>query len=196
MNVIMGNPEQLLLQEHYDEGQLAQALLDCYYAPLLRLAYSLTGDTATAEDIVQETLLVALSKIDQYKRGTDLKAWLSRIAIYCCRNTIRRRKLREKWYEIWSRVAALGSPPRTPEQYTADHELAGELWQAVDRLSEKHRLPLILYHVHGMSAPEIADALAIKEGTVYSRLHYAGRKLAGQFVNSDLETWAEELANE
>ena len=196
MHVTMGNPEQLLLLEEYDEGLLAQALLDHYYAPLLRLAYSLTKDAATAEDIVQETLLVALDKIEQYEPGTDLKAWLSRIAIYCCRNTIRRRKLREKWYEIWSRVASLGSPPHTPEQYMADHELAGELWQAVDRLNDKHRLPLILYHVHGMSAPEIADALGIKEGTVYSRLDYAGSKLAGQFMNSDLETWAEVLANE
>ena len=196
MHVIMGNPEQLLLQEHVDKGLLAQALLDYYYAPLLRLAYSLVGDSAAADDIVQETLLVALDKIDQYEPGTDLKAWLCRIAIFTSRNTIRRRKLREKWYAIWTRVAALGSPPRTPEQYTADHELAGELWQAVDGLSDKHRLPLILYHVHGMTAPEIAEVLGIKEGTVYSRLHYAGRKLAGQFMNSDLETWAEELANE
>jgi RNA polymerase sigma-70 factor (ECF subfamily) len=196
MHVIMANPEQLLLQEHYDEGLLAQALLDCYYAPLLRLAYSLIGDTATAEDIVQETLLVALSKIEQYEPGTDLKAWLSRITIYCCSNTMRRRRIREKWYEVWTRVAALGSPQHTPEKYTADHEMAGELWQAVDRLSHKHRLPLILYHVHGMSAPEIAAVLGVKEGTVYSRLHYAGRKLACQFMNSDLETWAEELANE
>jgi RNA polymerase sigma-70 factor (ECF subfamily) len=192
----VGNPEQLLLQEHYDEGLLAQALLDHYYAPLLRLAYAIVGDSATAEDIVQETLLVALDKIEQYEPGTDLKAWLSRIAIYTSRNIIRRRKLREKWYAIWTRVAALGSPPRTPEQYTADHELAGELWQAVDGLSDKHRLPLILYHVYGMTAPEIADALGLKEGTVYSRLHYAGRKLAGQLMNSEVETWAEELANE
>lgn len=66
----------------------------------------------------------------------------------------------------------------------------------MSQLHEKHRLPLILYHVQGMSAPEIAEVLGIKEGTVYSRLHYAGRKLAGRFANSDMELWAEELANE
>jgi DNA-directed RNA polymerase specialized sigma24 family protein len=38
--------------------------------------------------------------------------------------------------------------------------------------------------------------LGIKEGTVYSRLHYASRRLAGQFASSNLEKWAEELANE
>ena len=130
----MGDPEQLLLQEKYDEGQLARALLDAYYAPLHYLAYSLLDDTAVAEDIVQETLLIALNKIDQYEPGTDLKAWLCQIAIYRCRDVMRRRKVREKWYAVWSRVANLGSPPRTPERYTADYELAGELWQAVDQL--------------------------------------------------------------
>jgi RNA polymerase sigma-70 factor (ECF subfamily) len=191
-----GDPERLLLLDQYDESQLAQALLDHYYALLFRLAYSLMGDATAAEDVVQETLLVALSKVEQYRPGTNLKAWLCQITIYTCRNRIRKRKLREKWYQLWSHVAQWGSPPRTPEQYTTDNELAGELWQAVDQLSDKHRLPLILYHVHGLSAPEIASVLEIKEGTVYSRLHYAGRKLAGQLRNSDLELWAEELANE
>ena len=115
----MGDPEQLLLQEAYDEGQLARALLDTYYAPLHYLAYSLLDDAAIAEDIVQETLLIALNKIDQYEPGTDLKAWLCQIAIYRCRDVMRRRKVREKWYAVWSRVAILGSPPRTPERYTA-----------------------------------------------------------------------------
>jgi RNA polymerase sigma factor (sigma-70 family) len=107
-----------------------------YYAPLHYLAYSLLDDAATAEDIVQETLLIALNKIDQYEPGTDLKSWLCQIAIYRCRDVMRKRKVREKWYAVWSRVASLGSPPRTPERYTDDHELAGELWQAVDRLEE------------------------------------------------------------
>jgi RNA polymerase sigma-70 factor (ECF subfamily) len=196
MHVIMGDPEQLLLQEHYDEGLLAQALRDHYYAPLLRLAYALVGDGATAEDIVQETLLVALKKIDQYEPGTDLKAWLCQIAIYHCRDVMRRRKVREKWYGIWSRVAMLGSPPRAPERCTADHELAGELWQAVDELHDKHRLPLILHFLHGMTGPEIAKVLKIREGTVYSRLHYACRKLAQRYSDSELERWAEELLNE
>jgi RNA polymerase sigma-70 factor (ECF subfamily) len=196
MHVIMGDPEQLLLQEEYDDGQLARALLDAYYAPLHALAFSLLDDTAVAEDIVQETLLVALKKIDQYEPGTDLKAWLCQIAIYRCRDVMRRRKVREKWYGIWSRVAMLGSPPRAPERYTADHELAGELWQAVDELNDKHRLPLILHFAHGMTGPEIAKVLKIREGTVYSRLHYACRKLARRYSDSELERWAEELLNE
>jgi RNA polymerase sigma-70 factor (ECF subfamily) len=192
----MGDLDQLLLRGKYSEEQLAQQLFESYYAPLHYLAFSLLDDSEAAADIVQETLLIALEKINDYRPGTDLKAWLCRIAIYRCRSAMRRRKARQKWYAIWSRVAALGTPKRTPERVAADHELKGELWQAVDNLSDKHRLPVILFYVHGLSAPEIAKILDIREGTVYSRLHYACRKLAGQFANSELEKWAKELFNE
>lgn len=196
MYVRMGDPEQLLLLGQYETSALAGALLDNYYAPLHALAYSLLDDADAADDVVQETLLVALKKIDQYRPGTDLKAWLCRIAIYRCRDVMRGRRIREKWYGVWWRVAMLGSPPRSPEKYTADKELRGKLWQAVDQLDEKHRLPIILTYVHGMTAREIAGVLGIREGTVYSRLHYGCRKLAGRFAQSDLEAWAEELSNE
>lgn len=192
----MGDVEQLLLQGHYEEAQLARALLDRYYEPLFYLAYSILGDSAAADDIVQETLLAAMNKIQQYEPGTNLKAWLSRIAVNRSRDVLRKRKVREKWYQTWSRVATLGRPPRTPEHYTADHELAGELWQAVEELNDKHSLPLILHYVHGMTAPEIAEVLDIRQGTVYSRLHYACRKLEVLFSDSELEQWAEEISNE
>ena len=140
-------------------------------------------------------MLAALNRIQQYEPGTNLKAWLSRITVNRCRDVLRKHKVREKWYVLWARVAMLGSPPRTPERRTADHELAGELWQAVDDLNEKHRLPVILHYVHGMTAPEIAEILDIREGTVYSRLYYACRKLEHLFTESELERWAEELIN-
>jgi RNA polymerase sigma-70 factor (ECF subfamily) len=196
MHVIMGTPEQLLQQGHYDEAELAGALLDHYYAHLHYLAYSLLDDQESAHDIVQETILIALEKISHYQPGTDLKAWLSRITIYRCRTALRRRAVREKWYLVWSKVAMLGASPKTPEKYTEDDQLRGELWRAVDNLGARHRLPVILHYVHGLTAPEIAELLEIREGTVYSRLYYACRKLAGQFSNSDLEAWAEELLNE
>jgi RNA polymerase sigma-70 factor (ECF subfamily) len=196
MNVMMDDPEQILLRDRCDDGQLARALLDQYYAPLHYLAYSLLTDTAAADDIVQETLLIALDKIDQYEPGTDLKAWLCRIAIYRCRDVLRRRKIRRKWHEVWLRLTSASSPPRGPEEYASHRQLSEELWQAVGNLDDKHRLPIILHFVHGMTAPEIATLLGIREGTVYSRLHYACRKLAGRFSNSELESWAKELLNE
>jgi RNA polymerase sigma-70 factor (ECF subfamily) len=88
------------------------------------------------------------------------------------------------------------SPHRGPEKTAGDRELVGELWLAVNELHDKHRLPIILHFLHGLTAVEIAGILEIKEGTVYSRLHYACRTLAGRFSDSELESWAKELLNE
>ena len=196
MHVIMGDVDQLLLHGEYKETELARAILDAYYTHLHYVSYSILEDSTAADDVVQDTMLTALSKIERYEPGTDLKAWLCRIAINRCRDVLRKRKVREKWYGVWLRVAMVGSPPHTPERRTADHELAGELWQAVDQLDDKHRLPIILHYVHGMTAPEIAEVMGIREGTVYSRLYYACQKLENLFTDSELERWAEELLNE
>ena len=63
------------------------------------------------------------------------------------------------------------------EDQVGCNQIHSELWKSVQALDEKHRLPVILKFVHGMSAVEIAESLQISEGTVYSRLHYAIHKL-------------------
>ena len=68
----------------------------------------------------------------------------------------------------------------TPEDALVWNERQRSLKQAVDSLDERHRLPVLLRYVHGLSVPEIAQALDEKEGTIYSRLHYANRKLRDQ----------------
>lgn len=191
----MGDIDDLLRAGQYDEGQLADALLDTYYAPLYRLAFSILGDAAGTEDVVQETLLTAINKIKDYQPGTNLKSWLFRIAIYRCKDLQRKRAIREKWYTVWKRVAEMGTPPRTPEGTYADQALRGELWQAVNSLGNKHRLPIIMFYIHGMTAPEIAEVLNISRGTVYSRLFYAYRKLEDHLATENLEEWAEEYLN-
>ena len=54
---------------------------------------------------------IAMNKIERYEPGNDLKAWLCRIAINRCRDVQCKRKVREKRYQIWSRVAMMGVPP-------------------------------------------------------------------------------------
>jgi RNA polymerase sigma-70 factor (ECF subfamily) len=67
----------------------------------------------------------------------------------------------------------LAEPNKTVEDLADQNQHHSELWKAVHALDEKHRLPVMLRFIYGMSAVEIAQALQISEGTVYSRLHYA-----------------------
>lgn len=77
----------------------------------------------------------------------------------------------------------------TPEEAASGNEAERQLWNAVDRLDEKHRLPIILRYTYDLSASEIAETLGISEGTVYSRLHYAREKIQ-QLLAQDETFWS------
>lgn len=58
-----------------------------------------------------------------------------------------------------------------------DNETSERLWAAVDGLSDKHSIPIILRYVHNLPVRDIAAIMELPEGTVHSRLHYACKKL-------------------
>lgn len=156
----------------------AETVVRDYYPYIYRLVASIVGDAAAADDIAQETFITAFERLEQFTPHTNLRAWLSTIAVNKSRDHLRREARRERL-----RQALQLLPFRralTPEQLVVRGEGQTELWAAVESLAEKHRLPLILRYVHGLPVKEIADILEIKEGTVHSRLHYACKKVAGQ----------------
>ena len=65
----------------------------------------------------------------------------------------------------------------SPETLTIQNERDRKLWQAINQLPDRHRLPIILRYSHDLATPEIADILQIPPGTVRSRLHYAHQQL-------------------
>ena len=69
-------------------------------------------------------------------------------------------------------------PPRS--KLPSKNEVDQSIWNAVDGLNEKHRLPVILRYVHELTVPEIAHTLHLSQGTVHSRLHYARKELHAQ----------------
>ena len=183
----MKSPEELLQQREYSQEDLAQALLDTHFATVHHVAYSILRNVDEADDIAQETLITALRSIHSYHQGGNLKSWLSTIAVNLCRDRLRRRQARQRWTEAWHRLEFLRPTQPSPEMQTVRGEADEELWRAVGQLGEKHSVPIVLRYVHGMKAAEIAEILGLSEGTVYSRLHYACRKLKCQLAGSDLQ---------
>lgn len=183
----MKSPEQLLQQDNYSPQDLAEALLNTYFAAVHHVAYSILRSLDEADDVAQETFITALRSIHRYRPGTNLKAWLSTIAVNLCRDRLRRRQARQMWHKAWHRLELQRPPHPSPETNTVRSEADAELWQAVERLGEKHSVPIVLRYVHGMKAAEIAEILGVSEGTVFSRLHYACRKLETQLAGSDLQ---------
>ena len=141
-------------------------------ASLLRVAARLSFDRAAAEDVVQEAMLSAWRGFDQFREGSNIRAWLFRILI----NTVnaRGRKLRvmPAMVPIESHDVAVGSPT-----------MALEISQAFDQLAAEQRQVLLLTVVEGFTCDETAGILEIPIGTVMSRLSRGRQTLREQLTS-------------
>jgi RNA polymerase sigma-70 factor (ECF subfamily) len=160
------------------DAAVCDRLMLAYYDFVYHLACTFLGDQDEADDAAQETFLQAVLHLHQYEPGTNLKSWIAKITINTCRIKYRKQKARRRLEAVLKLLTHPVAPDqRSPEESAITGEQQRLLRQAVDALDEKHRMPVLLRYVHGMSVPEIAQALAEKEGTIHSRLHYAHRKL-------------------
>lgn len=154
-----------------------EELMQAYYAYIHRLARSILNDAAEADDAAQETFIAASRSLDGFRRQASPRTWLTSIAVNQCRGRLRKRKVRQGLLNTLYSLHLLRPPVVNPEGQAVQSEADRRLWQAVDQLDEKHRLPVVLRYVHELSVPEIAAALDLNEGTVHSRLHYARKSL-------------------
>jgi len=154
-----------------------------YTNQLYAAALRMTRNPADAEDLVQETFLKAYRAYDQFREGTNLKAWLYRILTNTFINTYRREARRPAEVDLdevedlylYKRLAGNGGVP-SAETEVLEQLGEAEVKAAIDRLPEYFRLPVVLADAEGFSYKEIAEILEIPIGTVMSRLH-RGRKI-------------------
>jgi RNA polymerase sigma-70 factor, ECF subfamily len=130
---------------------------------LRRYARRLAPDRSAAEDLLQETLLLALAKQHCFTPGTNLRAWLFTI-MHNQRINGLRRAMREG--ELIDLSEANESVSGEQEINLQIQELRG----AMEQLNEDKRTVLVLADQEGFSYVEIADMLQVPIGTVRSRL--------------------------
>ena len=158
----------------------ALSFLDALYRTGLRM----TRSEAEAEDLVQETYIRAFRFREQFRPGTNLKAWLFRILTNTFINQYRRKAARPETTVLddveesilyrHMRDVSPGSSSPDPEAELIDKTISSEVKDALEALPEKFRTTVLL-DVEGFSYKEIAKMLDIPIGTVMSRLH-RGRK--------------------
>jgi RNA polymerase sigma-70 factor (ECF subfamily) len=137
------------------------------------VAYRLLGQREDAEDLVQETFLAALQKIDSFDTGREFSPWFYRILVNRCLNARKSRSRRSTVELPGDVVSAMPSPLVETER----SELRRLLASAMEALPEKQRTIVSMFDLEGFSSPEIAEVLGISDGTVRWHLHQARRVL-------------------
>jgi len=142
-----------------------EAVAEQYYEPLQRFAISLTHNSVYASDLVQNAFHTLIQKAAQIRDVGKLKSWLF-TTLYRNSLQIRRRAVRFPSCGI-----------EAVEEEAADITVshidsidARTVMGILQNLSERYRLPLVLFYVEDKSYMEIAEALGLPIGTVMSRL--------------------------
>ena len=155
-----------------------ETLVREYETGVFRLAISILGDEAEANEVMQETFLSALRALPSYQEKKSLKAWLYTIALNHSRSHLRKRKVTERLRSTLTGIFRMETEkPVSPEEIVIQNEKEAELWRSLNRLDERHRLVVVLRYFHELSIAEISEILSVHEGTIHSRLHSAREKL-------------------
>lgn len=137
---------------------------------LRRYARALVGDRATADDLVQDTLERAWSRVGQWRPGSDLRAWLFSIMHNLRIDQMRRPTVPVASFEE-NDVEVITRATQT------DHMELEDLASALSTLPEEQRAVLLLVSLEEMSYAEVSGMLGIPIGTVMSRLARAREHL-------------------
>ncbi len=158
---------------------------------IYRLGWAMLQQTQSAEDVVQETFLRAHRARQRFDPDkASLGTWLYQIALNYCRSHLRRKR----FLTIpWLRQSSEETPDLPdgrpgPESSILRGEYRHILWEAVQNLSAPLREVVTLHYYMEIPAVEIAVLLNCPEGTIYSRLHNARRRLAETLVEKGMTT--------
>ena len=148
-------------------------------------ATAMTRNPHDAEDLVQETYTKAYASFQQFREGTNARAWLLRILTNTFINGYRRRqrepaRVSTTGLEDWQFTQGWtgdGAAPRSAEDMALDRLPDPEVFRAMRELPRDFRTAVYLADMEGFSYREVADIMHCPVGTVMSRLHRARGQL-------------------
>jgi RNA polymerase sigma-70 factor (ECF subfamily) len=156
-------------------------LVGLYWQRLFAYAYKATQDSDLASDLVQETLLRVVQKLQRYSDEGKFEAWLFRIVVNLVRDKARanaRRPLRSIVMDSESGLELTDRMPGRENVDTAEHREEKErLYDALQKLPELDRQVLLLRHYGCLSFKEIATITGCPLGTILARAHRALGKM-------------------
>lgn len=159
-------------------------LVERYQDQVYRFLVRTLGSTSDAQDVTQNTFLLAWRKLSQFRGDAKLSTWLTQIAVNQAASYRRKKKPRafgeiSTGRETERQTVTIADEHEPPPSARAEGQERDALVQsALDRLSDEYREVLILKEFQDHDYQEIADIVGCPIGTVRSRLHRARLELA------------------
>jgi RNA polymerase sigma-70 factor (ECF subfamily) len=182
---VMAEP---IIDEHVIEAcqqgdrEAFRLLFESYKDRVFSIAvYSFNGDENAASDISQQIFLKLMTAIGQFRGDSAFTTWLYRLVVNACIDEQRKRRRFLPFGE--STPMSKIEDRRPQEKRYARLEVADSVQAAIQKLTPKLRLPILLKYVEGLSYDEIAEVLGCSKGTVASRLNRGHQSLARKLAH-------------
>ncbi len=189
------DPDQdLVTRAREGDTRAFDALILKYGDKLYGLVYHMTSHKEDTHDLLQEIFARAYQSLKSFRGNSSFYTWIYQIAVNLTLNFLKKRKRRSGLSLNELEASAQQDPAlidstheANPERQTNLNELQIKLNEAMQKLSEPHRMVVTMFDIQGMSHGEIAKVLKTSEGTIRSRLHYAHLQLQSALQ----DTWNE-----
>jgi RNA polymerase sigma-70 factor (ECF subfamily) len=181
---------ELVRRARKGDLQAYDDLVKRYQERIYATIYHMTSNHEDANDLAQDSFIKAFQALKSFKGGSTFYTWLYRIAVNKTINFLKQRKNRTHMSlndidfnaEHDTDLIALISE-KTPRRDAGLNELQKKLNEALLKLSEPHRLVVVLHDVQGQSHEEIAELMDCNIGTVRSRLFYARQQMQAELAD-------------
>jgi RNA polymerase sigma-70 factor (ECF subfamily) len=177
---IYSDEQLMLLFQGGDENAYIE-LVNRYKDKLINFIFNYLGDLESSEDVVQETMIKLYLKKHYYKEIAKFSTWLYTIAKNLANTELRKRKQRKT-----TLLSQFSKDDKTYELPSNDPEPGQEIQtdivnkiirSAVDQLSEKFKIVIVLRDIQGLSYEDISEIINVPIGTVKSRINRARLQL-------------------
>jgi RNA polymerase sigma-70 factor (ECF subfamily) len=155
-------------------GTVFEEVEETLSGPLRRYLQRLVGDHATAEDLLQETMLKIARGLPQFEGRSSVKTWAFTIATRVATDHFRRPQSRVRMVELDDDDAA---PDADVDDRLVVDEMNSCVREVIDGLPEDYRTALVLHDLEGMTAARVAEIVGCSLATAKIRIHRARRRL-------------------
>ena len=180
-NKFIYSDEQLMLLFQGGDENAYIELVNRYKDKLINFIFNYLGDLESSEDVVQETMIKLYQKKHYYKEIAKFSTWLYTIAKNLANTELRKRKQRKttllSQFSKDDKTYDLPSNDPEPGQEIQTDIVNKIIRDAVDQLSEKFKIVIVLRDIQGLSYEDISEIINVPIGTVKSRINRARLQL-------------------